>query len=133
MTKRTKILGLIVVLLGLIFLFAHKKEHSFEGVCYSLRSYIDKTKDVSFATHQPLHEPSAILNDLYACDCLYNYYSVEKDWLIRRRIVNLVYGARCGNSNGKDKDFFLSALKDENPGVRAEAKSAAKLLKIDIP
>ena len=117
MTKRAKILGLIVIILGFIFLFAHKREHPFEGVCYNLRGYIDKTKDVSFSTHQPLHEAS-VVNDLYACGCLYNYYDVEKDWLIRRRIVNLVYGARCDKSNVKAKDFFLSALKDENPNVR---------------
>lgn len=128
-----KIIGLITVILGLVLIVPYKKEHSFESACYDLKGYIDRTKDYSFGTQMPLHEPVSIINDLYSCDCLYNYYFVEKDWLLRRRIVNVFYGVECGKKHGKAKDFFLKALNDENSSVRNESRNAMSMLKISAP
>jgi len=132
-TLLIKIIGLLVVIFGLVLIVPHKKERSFEGACYDLKGYIDRTKDYSFGTQMPLHEPIPIINDLYTCDCLYNYYFVEKDWLLRRRIVNVFYGAECGKKHAKGKDFFLKALNDENSGVRNESRNAMSMLRISVP
>ena len=132
-TLLLKIIGLLIVIYCLVLIVPHKKEHSFEGACYDLRGFIDRTKDDSFGTQMALHEPIPIINDLYSCDCLYNYYFVEKEWLLRRRTVNLFYGAECGKKHAKAKDFFLKALGDENPSVRNESRNAMSMLKISIP
>ena len=125
-------LGGVAIGLGVCVSLVPSKTSS-SGLCVSTRNYIEKTKNVSFGTEMPLHEPKEIVNYLQTSSCLDSFLSAEKDPVIKRRVVNLYYSAECGKKDANSKEFFLKAINDADSMVNNEAKNAMSLLRVGLP